>query len=67
LFSGQASPSDQNRAAQVIQAVKHMRERQRAYFACPERPNLMEAKDAEREVDRLVREIDQDDSQGELL
>jgi hypothetical protein len=44
-----------------------MRERQRAYFACPERPNLMEAKDAEREVDRLVREIDQDDSQGELL
>lgn len=54
LFTGQAETSHQIKAAELIQAVKKMRECQHEYFNHRDQTSLHRAKGAEREVDRLL-------------
>jgi hypothetical protein len=49
----------------LISAVKDMRICQKRYFTCPERANLLDAKDAEANVDRQIKAFYE--FQGELF
>lgn len=57
LFTGQAETPHQIRAAELVQAVKTMREHQREYFKHRSPVSLERSKEAEREVDRILAEL----------
>lgn len=65
LMEGTATPAEQKEVAYLISAVKDMRICQKRYFACPERANLLDAKDAEANVDRQIKTFYE--FQGELF